>query len=41
MEPLLIQNDLDRNNTAFLVIDTPHDLTETALTEQINNLVAV
>ncbi|KAH0238523.1 hypothetical protein KCV06_g199, partial [Aureobasidium melanogenum] len=41
MESLLIANDLDSTQSAELVVDAPHYLSETSFTKHINHLVAV
>ncbi|KAG9679819.1 hypothetical protein KCU87_g5, partial [Aureobasidium melanogenum] len=40
MESLLIANDLDSTQSAELVVDAPHYLSETSFTKHINHLVA-
>lgn len=41
MEPLLITDDLDGNQGAILVINTPDNLAEASLPEDVNDLIAV
>jgi len=41
MEPLLVTNDLDRFESSRLMVYAAHDLSETTLSEHINDFVSV
>lgn len=41
VEPFFVANDLDSAKSAVLVINASHNLTETTLSEHVNNFVAV
>lgn len=41
MESLLVADDLDSNNSTFFMVNASHDLAETALAQNVNDLIPI